>query len=213
MDIFWLGHSCFRVKGKDTSVLMDPVGPDTGYPEAKTTADLVTMSHSHPGHSYLEGVSGECKVLSRPGEYEVKDVLAVGWRTFHDNTQGSERGQNTVFRLEIEGLVLCHFGDIGHVPSAAIMAEIGAVDVLFVPAGGHSTLPANEAAAFVRQIAPKIVIPMHYKTPVTRRQLETVDRFLKEMAASAVAPQARLTISRATLPVGTQVVLLSHPQK
>jgi L-ascorbate metabolism protein UlaG (beta-lactamase superfamily) len=192
---------------------MDPVGPDTGYPEVKTPADLVTVSHSHPGHSYLEGVSGEYKTLSRPGEYEVKDVLAVGWKAFHDNVQGSERGQITVFRLEIEGLVICHFGDIGHVPGAALMAEIGAVDVLFVPAGGHSTLPPNEAAAIVRQLSPKVVIPMHYKTPATRRPLETVDRFLKEMAASSAIPQPRLTVSRATLPAVTQVVLLAYPQK
>jgi L-ascorbate metabolism protein UlaG (beta-lactamase superfamily) len=213
VDIFWLGHSCFRVKGKDTSVILDPVGPDTGYSAANTPADVVTVSHSHPGHSYLEGVTGEYRVLSRPGEYEVKDVLAVGWRTFHDNTQGSERGQNTVFRLEIEGLVLCHFGDIGHVPSAQMMAEIGAVDVLFVPAGGHSTLPPNEAAAIVRQLSPKIVIPMHYKTPATRRPLEAVDRFLTEMAAASAVPQAKLTVSRVMLPVGTQVVVLAYPQK
>jgi L-ascorbate metabolism protein UlaG (beta-lactamase superfamily) len=130
LDITWLGHSCFRIKGKEAVVITDPCHPSSGYPLGKLRADIVTLSHFHPGHSYLEAVEGEFKQIKGPGEYEIKGVFITGIATFHDNSQGSERGKNNVFLLEIDGVTLCHLGDIGHLLSSDIegmMGDIGEI--------------------------------------------------------------------------------------
>jgi L-ascorbate metabolism protein UlaG (beta-lactamase superfamily) len=215
LEITWLGHSSFRLKGKESSVIIDPCSPVFGYNTGKLQADIVTVSHDHPGHNCVEAVEVGSKVLNRPGEYEVRDILAISWNTWHDDQQGKERGRNLVFHFEIEGVRLLHLGDLGHVPSWEAMPEAGSTDVLFLPAGGLSTIPVNVAAQIMRHISPKIVIPMHYRTPVMKKsQLETLDKFLKETGSGEREPQPRLMINRSSMPLtGTQIVVLSYPQK
>jgi len=211
MDITWLGHSCFRLKGSHATVITDPYSPGLGYSLGKPTARIVTVSHEHPGHSYIEGVGGQPKVVSRPGEYEISDVLIIGIATFHDGEGGKKRGKNTVFLMEIDEIAVCHLGDLGHVLTSEQIEDIGNVDVLMLPVGGVSTINAPMAAEVVRQLEPKIVIPMHYKTPVLKRELETVDRFLKEIGAKQVASQPKLSVNKSNLPPTSQVFLLDYP--
>ena len=210
MEITWLGHSCFRLKGKQASVITDPYSPATGYTLGKVTADIVTVSHPHPGHSYIEGVSGEPRILKSPGEYEAAGVLTVGVHTFHDGEKGAQRGKNTVFVIDIDDVMICHLGDLGHVLTAEQVAEIDGVDILLVPVGGGSTIDAVQAAQVVRQLEPKIVIPMHYKTDNMKKDLETADRFLKEMGVKEIVPQSKLTANKNSLPLTMQVVVLSY---
>jgi L-ascorbate metabolism protein UlaG (beta-lactamase superfamily) len=210
MEITWLGYSCFKLKGKQATVVTDPCPPDSGYPLGKLTADIVTVSHAHPGHSYIQGVSGEPRILKSPGEYESSGVLTVAVHTFHDNEKGATRGKNTVFVVDVDDVVVCHLGDLGHVLTAEQVSEIEAVDVLLVPVGGNSTIDAVQAAQVVRQLEPKIVIPMHYRTDVTKKDLETADRFLHEMAVKEAIPQSKLTVSKNSLPLTMQVVVLSY---
>jgi len=210
MEITWLGHSCFRIKGAQATVITDPYSPDLGYSLGKPAAYIVTVSHQHPGHSYVQGIGNQPRVISGPGEYEISGILIIGMATFHDGEGGKKRGKNTVYLIEVDDLVVCHLGDLGHVLSIQQVEEIGNVDVLLVPVGGVSTISANTAAAIVRQLEPKVVIPMHYKTPVLKRELETVDRFLKEMGVKDFTSRSRLTLNKTSLPISTQVLLLDY---
>ena len=210
MDISWLGHSCFRIKGTHAVIIADPYSPDLGYSLGKPTAQIVTVSHQHPGHSYVQGVGGEPRSVNGPGEYEISGVLIIGMATFHDEEKGSKRGKNTIYLMEIDEVSVCHLGDLGHVPTAEQVEEIEDVDVLLLPVGGVSTIDAPMAAEVVRQLDPKVVVPMHYKTEALNRQLEPVDKFLREMGVKGVTPQPKLSLTRANLPISTQVVLLEY---
>jgi L-ascorbate metabolism protein UlaG (beta-lactamase superfamily) len=210
MEITWLGHSCFKLKGKQSTVITDPFSPAIGYTLGKVTADIVTVSHPHPGHSYVQGVADEPRILKSPGEYESGGVLSVGVHTFHDNEKGAQRGKNTVFVIDVDDVMICHLGDLGHVLTAEQVAEINGVDVLLIPVGGVSTIDAVQAAQVVRQLEPKIVIPMHYKTEAEKKDLETAERFLKEMGVKEAVPQPKLSVNKSSLPLAMQVVMLSY---
>jgi len=210
MEIRWLGHSCFRIRGSHSTVITDPYSPSLGYSLGKPTAHVVTVSHQHPGHSYVQGVTGEPRLVTGPGEYEIGGVLIIGVSTFHDNQRGKSRGRNTVYLVEIDEVSICHLGDLGHVLTADQLEEIGDVDVLLLPVGGVSTIDAPIAAEVVRQLEPKAVVPMHYKTEALNWELEPVDRFLKEMGVKEINPQPKLSFTRSNLPITTQVFSLDY---
>ncbi len=210
MEITWLGHSCFKLKGSHAVVITDPCSPETGYNLGKVTADVVTVSHQHAGHSNVSAIGGEPKVLSGPGEYEVSGVLVIGMPSWHDNAKGVKRGKNTVFILEIDEMNVCHLGDIGHSLSTDQAELMDNIDILFVPVGGDSSLDAAQAAELVRQLEPKVVIPMHYKTEATSGNLAPVDNFLNEMGIKEIASQSKLNFTKNNLPLVTQVFLLDY---
>lgn len=209
MEILWLGHSCFRIKGASATVVTDPCSPDTGYSLGQPEAEIVTVSHAHPGHSYIQGVTGAPKIVSRPGEYEISGILIIGVSTFHDNEKGAKKGKNTAFVMDVDEVSICHLGDLGHTLTPEQLGQIDKVDVLLLPVGGLSTIDAAAAAEVVRQLEPSIVVPMHYKTDATPRELETVDRFLKEMGVKEAISKPKLVVTKSNLPLGTQVHLLS----
>ena len=211
IEIAWLGHSCFRIRGKEATVLTDPYDESIGYALGKPKANIVTSSHPHPGHGFTSGVGGPPRIVHGPGEYEISGVFITGISTFHDAEKGSKRGRNTIYLIEMEDMKLCHLGDLGHTPSSEQVEEVSGVEVLLVPVGGVSTIDAVAAAETVRLIQPRIVIPMHFKTEVLRFELEPVDRFLREMGIKAgLSAQPRLSIAKASLPVETQVVVLDY---
>ena len=210
MEISWLGHSCYKIRGRQATVITDPYSPSLGYSLGKPTASIVTVSHHHPGHSYTEGIGGNPRPVTGPGEYEISDVIIIGIATFHDEDRGKIRGKNTVYLIEMDEVSICHLGDLGHVLTNEQVEELGNVDVLLLPVGGVSTINAPMAAEIVRQLEPKVVIPMHYKTQALNRELEPVERFLKEIGTSEVTPQAKLSFTKSSLPLGTQVFLLDY---
>jgi L-ascorbate metabolism protein UlaG (beta-lactamase superfamily) len=209
MEITWNGYACFRLKGKNATVITDPFPPDLGYTLEKQSAQIVTVSHNHPNHSFSQAVGGEPKVVSRPGEFEIGGVLIIGLATYHDDEKGSVLGKNNVFAIEVDDVNICHLGDLGHALSANQIEELGNIDVLLIPVGGGSTISATQAAALVRTLEPKIVIPMHYKTLTLAKQIDGVDKFLKEMGLTEIASQPKLTVTKSSLPASTQVVVLS----
>jgi L-ascorbate metabolism protein UlaG (beta-lactamase superfamily) len=118
MEIVWLGHSCFRIRGREATIVTDPCPPASGYTIGKPTADIVTISHRHDDHSFVKAVAGSPTVLDGPGEYEVSGAFVTGIATHHDDQKGQERGSNLVFIIEMEEIKVCHLGDLGHTPTA-----------------------------------------------------------------------------------------------
>ena len=207
MEITWLGHSCFRIRSKEATIVTDPLGETDGA-KNRLQAEIVTVSHDHVGHNHVSAVAGDPLVIDGPGEYETKQVLILGLGSYHDATLGVDLGKNTIFLFEMEGITLCHLGDIGHVPSPSLVESLGNVDILLVPVGGVTTLNGAKAAETVSLIEPKIVVPMHYYAEDSRSDLETVDKFLKEIGVTEAQPQQRLMVTRSALPQETQVILL-----
>jgi L-ascorbate metabolism protein UlaG (beta-lactamase superfamily) len=210
LDITWLGYSCFRIKGKEATVITDPYPPGMGYSLGRPQADIVTVSHSHEGHSYTQGVSGDYRVIKGPGEYDIKETFITGIATWHDAEQGQKLGKNTVYLLELDGITLCHLGDLGHQLSSELIEDVGDVDVLLLPVGGVSTIGGSTAAEIVRRLTPKVTIPMHYKTATLKKDLEPVDKFLKEMGIKESVSQPKLSVSRSNMPTSTQVIVLDY---
>ena len=212
MDITWLGHACFRIRGKQATIVTDPYSPELGYSSGKLTANIITVSHQHPGHSYVKGIGGEPKIVAGAGEYEISGILIIGIDTFHDGERGKNKGKNTIYLMEIDEVSVCHLGDLGHMLTAEQVEELGNIDVLLLPVGGVSTITAPIATEVVRGLEPKVVIPMHYKTPVIKRELEPVERFLKEMGLNQVNSQPKLSVTKSNLPESTQIFVLDYPQ-
>jgi L-ascorbate metabolism protein UlaG (beta-lactamase superfamily) len=208
VDINWLGLSCFRIRGSQAVIITDPFPPDSGYSLGKQTADIVTVSHPHPSHSYIQGVNG-AKVVRGPGEYEISGVLIIGLTAYHDSVKGQSRGKNTIYLMEVDGVTICHLGDIGHVLDDKLIEDMGKVDILMLPVGGMNTITPAMAAETIRKAEPKVVIPMHYQTPASKRELEPLESFLKEMGQSAIEPKPKLNINKNNLPLTMQVVVLA----
>ncbi len=207
MEITWYGRACFRLKGREASVITDPCPPSTGFVAGKHEVDLLTISHSHPDHSYTRSITAGL-TLTRPGEYEHRNLLVTGVRTFHDGERGKQRGENVVFAVEIDGVHICHLGDLGHLLTEEELAELGPIDVLLVPAGGNFTISPAEAAEVVAQVSPKIVIPMHFATDGASADLMGPERFLHELAVNEPIRQPKAVVHLSTLPEESQVVLL-----
>ena len=168
MRIKWLGHACFLITSKDgTKIIIDPysVGGGIDYPPIYESADVVLVSHGHGDHSNVSAVRGEPEVIKGSGIKTAKGIQFKSVATYHDDSRGKQRGANSVFCFNLDDIMLCHLGDLGHVLDTEQVREIGGVDVLFIPVGGFYTIDAGEAGIVCEQLAPKIVIPMHYKTP------------------------------------------------
>jgi L-ascorbate metabolism protein UlaG (beta-lactamase superfamily) len=206
MEITWYGRACFRLKGRDATVITDPCPPSTGFVAGRHNVDLLTISHDHPDHTYTRSISAAL-TLTRPGEYEFRDLLVTAVRSFHDGEGGAAHGTNMIFAVEIEGVHVCHLGDLGHLLTDDQLSELGPIDVLLVPVGGQTTVTPAEAAEVVAQVSPKLVIPMHFAVDGGSSDLLSADTFLHEMAAEPIRqPKAQVTTS--SLPAETQVVVL-----
>ncbi len=222
MEITWYGRTCLRLRGKDAVVVTDPYQSVVGPTGRGLTGDIVTVSHpderplakakgrpSRDGRTLLPTSLDDAFVLDGPGEYEVKHVLLTGVMTHRDDKRGAERGRQTAFVVELDGIHTFHLGDIGHLLTEERLADIGSVDVACVPIGG--ALSATKAAELVAQLDPSIVIPM----PVGEEgpdSDEALARFLHEMGAKPQV-QPRLSITPSSLPDETTTVLLEQRGK
>ena len=210
MEITWYGHSCFRLRGREGTVITDPFGKESGYEWARPRADVVTISHEHENHNQGQRVSGEPKIVHGPGEYEISNIFITGIGSFHDNKKGAERGRNTIYLVEFDDLRLCHLGDLGHLPTEAQADALADLDVLFVPVGGVTALTAAQAAEVVSPLETRLVVPMHYKTKDFPGKLDGLDKFFKEMGSTGVEEQATLKVTKNSVPEETQVVVLKY---
>jgi L-ascorbate metabolism protein UlaG (beta-lactamase superfamily) len=225
MEFYSLGHSSFKIKGKNATIVTDPFDSKMvglKFPKVETP-DIVTISHGHADHNFLEalgvalpesatGRSGESFVASGPGEFDVKGVTIIGVSTFHDASSGEARGKNVAFKFVMDDINICHLGDLGHKLNDVQLDQIGDVDILLVPVGGEYTIDAKIAAEVVAQIEPYVVIPMHYRRAGLASQLaeklEGVEKFLKEMGSEGITPVAKYSVSKDKLPENTTIVVL-----
>ena len=207
MEISWLGHSCFQLRGKNVTLITDPFSPQLEHSLGKINAPIVTISHNHPGHNFAGGVDGDPRIVRGPGEYEISDVLITGVASYHDNKHGQELGRNTIYVIHMDDLIVCHLGDLGHILQEEQLEEVADADVLLIPIGGQHTINATQAAEVISQVEPHIVIPMHY-SPSIGDVPNPLDKFCREMGIEALNPQPKLSITRSALPAETQVVIL-----
>ena len=207
-EIRWYGHNCFRIRGKDAVVLTDPVGKETGYSLARTTADVVTISSDRPEHANLNAIKPEFDTVTGPGEYEMHEVFITGIRTHLDEEKGKVRGHNTVYLIEMDGMTFCHLGDLGHALGEDDTEAIGDVDVLLVPAGS-ATLDPAKAAEITSQLSPKVVIPMQFATTSGDRSLANLENFCRNLGVSVPEPTEKLSLKASDLGETLQVVALA----
>lgn len=215
VDIYWYGQACFKVKGKTSSVVIDPYGGAfTGLREPKLEANIVCVSHNHEDHNnadVVKGVDSEEKpfVISGPGEYEKGGVNIIGVSSFHDNDEGSQRGKNTIYQIIVDEVSIVHLGDLGQKELNQVQAEtLSGCDVLLIPVGGTYTINSKEAPSIIAQLEPKIIVPMHYKVEGLKFELAPVSEFLTAMGIDSSEKQVKLSVSRDKLPDEPQVVLL-----
>lgn len=178
--------------------MMDPVPRSKGFRYNKQRADIVTLSHDHPGHTATDMISTDFKLVDGPGEYEISEVFITGVRTYHDNERGAVHGRNTVYVVEVEGLRICHLGDLAHELTDEQAEAIDSVDVLLTPVGGGPGLDATRAIAVINQIEPGIIVPIQYRTEFGDQDLDPVERFLQEIGASDAKPEEKLVVRKST---------------
>ncbi len=219
MEITWYGRTCMRLRGKDAVVVTDPFRSLVGPTGRGLTGDIVTFSRpddqtvppkpkdrvARDGITLLPTSLEEAFILDGPGEYEVRHVLLTGVRTYRDDHKGAERGRQTAFVVEIDGVHTIHLGDIGHLLSEEKLADIGPVDVACVPVGG--SLSATKTAELIAQLDPAIVVPMMLNDDAA--ESEAIKRFLHEMGAQPIV-QPRLSVTPTGLPAETTTILLEQ---
>lgn len=215
--ITWAGQSCFQISvssSKDSSadIVIDPYDEATGLKLPNFSADILLVTHNHHDHNNIKGIKGEPFVAQCPGEYEIRGVFIKGIPSFHDNKEGKERGQNTIYTIDAEDMKFCHLGDLGQAElTDEQLDKIGQVDILMIPVGGGYTVSSVEAQKIIGQIEPRIVIPMHYAVPKLKMEVDDVSKFLKAMGKPSVAPQDKLTIKASTLPKDGMEIAVLQP--
>ena len=210
MIITWYGHSCFKIITNGLTIIIDPFNKDIGLRPPQGQADIVLVSHNHHDHNNISAINGNPFIIKGPGEYEIKEISIIGIESAHDGKNGEERGLNTIYLIESEDIKLCHFGDFGQDDLTDEQREtINEPDVVFAPVGGKYTIGATRAANLVNSLEPKIVIPMHFKMAGSKiNDLDSVDRFLKEMGAGKKSAVDKLTLKKKSLPEQMEVVVM-----
>ncbi len=211
MKLKWLGHSSFLITSDSgIKIIFDPFDESVGYQMPNETADIVTVSHEHHDHNYTKGVSGAFTLINEPGTFTEKGIRIIGVPTSHDNIEGKQRGKNMIYNVNVDCVNVCHCGDLGHLLTAQQVSDIGRVDVLLIPVGGYYTIDHNVAAQVVRQLKPAVIIPMHYKTPVTSFPISDAEPFIKAMGGAKRINGTEIELNPDTLNDYAGVVLLQY---
>ncbi len=220
MNITWYGQSCFKIttqskkKSRESvSLVVDPFSEKIGLKLPKMEADIVLITHSHDDHSNKDFFKKETFVIDSPGEYELRDIFIEGISSFHDKEKGKERGLNTIYTIETEEIRICHMGDFGQEElEDDQLKKIGEIDILMLPVGGVYTINGQEAKKIISQIEPRIVIPMHYKVPGLKIDLNELESFLKAMGEKKATSQEKLSLQKKNLPDGDMSIIPLIPQ-
>jgi L-ascorbate metabolism protein UlaG (beta-lactamase superfamily) len=214
MKVKWYGHASFRITSeKGLIIITDPYEPGgfagaIAYGRIPDVADIVLVSHDHGDHNYVQGLPGSPKIVKGSGFHRIKDLEIRGIATYHDERQGTERGENTIFCFTLDSLRVCHLGDLGHVPSEQQAKEIGPVDVLLMPVGGFYTIDPAQATQTSQKLNPRITIPMHFKTPRCGFPLAAVEEFTKGKPGAKTLNDSEVEIKEEMLPKSPEIFVL-----
>lgn len=216
MEIKYLGHASFLIKSREIKLVTDPYDASIGLKFPKVEADVVTVSHAHRDHNQVNLVGkpqqGEQLVIDMPGEFEKLGARIFGYKSYHDKKQGTERGENIMYKIEVEGMSVLHCGDLGHIPDDAFLDGIGEVDVLLVPVGGFYTIDSYEAVELIKKIEPSIVIPMHYNhnklNQKTFGKIAPVSEFLKAFGLESLPAVPKLLVRKEELEQEMKIVVM-----
>lgn len=212
MQIIWYGHSCFLIKTRNGKrILMDPFDNSLGYRNDFPKCDIITMSHSHSAHSYLNNINYDTKIINSCDSFNYNSIQITGINTFHDDCNGLKRGNNIIFVFRIDGLSICHLGDLGDIPSSSVLDKLKNMDVLLIPIGGHFTIDGTKAYKICSLIKPKYVIPMHYKTNILKMNIDDCKNFLINMPLIEKFPTNTLQLNHLDNTVLLKTILLKCP--
>jgi L-ascorbate metabolism protein UlaG (beta-lactamase superfamily) len=214
MEIKYFGHSSFQIKNKYATIVTDPYDQNAigiKFPK-NIEANIVTVSHDHADHNSISNISGSPFVISEVGEYEVSGISFTGFTSFHDNEKGDKRGLNIIFKIEADGLNICHLGDLGHNLNDDELDRIDGVDILMIPVGGFYTIGSEDALKIIKEIEPSYVLPMHYGRseldPKAFGSLVTLDKFLHDAGADTeIQKIPKLNVTKDKLPEKMQYVI------
>jgi len=211
MKIKWLGHSSFLIESeRGIKIITDPFDETLGYKLPRIKVNIVTVSHEHFDHNYVRGVKGRPVVFKGLVNRESHKMEFRGISSYHDSVYGGQRGLNTIFVIKTDGLNLCHLGDLGHVLDSDKLTEIGRVDILFIPVGGFYTIDSSQAIQIIKEIKPKIAIPMHYKTEAIKFSIDPVEVFLSDKDNVQRLESNEFEIKEDTLPKNAQIYVLKY---
>jgi L-ascorbate metabolism protein UlaG (beta-lactamase superfamily) len=209
MKVQWLGHAAFLITSDSgIRIITDPYKVDDrmSYGEIEESADVTTVSHEHGDHNNVAAVRGNPQVVRETAE--AKGIKFKGIPTYHDDVKGAQRGSNTIFCFEVDGVNICHMGDLGHPLSDTQLAELGKVDVLLIPVGGVFTIDAKVASQLCDQLKPEVVIPMHYLNEKIVFPIKGVDEFLEGKDNVILLESSEVEFKQGELPASTQIMVL-----
>jgi len=213
MKIRWFGHSCFYITSKSgTRILTDPFAASVGYKLPDVEADIITVSHNHYDHNNVKIVKGQYEIFNKKDFYENEDIQIKGISSFHDGVKGIKRGMNIIFVMNIDGIKVCHLGDLGHVTDESMVSEIGQIDVLLIPVGGIFTLDSKQAKNVIELIKPKAVMPMHYKTPELSFKLGGIEDFTSLFDSARIIKLETLELDIESLQDEGNIILMKYKQ-
>ena len=211
MIITWQGHSCFKIQDKTgsegTTLVTDPFNKEIGLKVPNFEADIITVSHQHKDHNNVKALRGNPFIIDCAGEYDFKGFLVEGIDSYHDEKKGAERGNNIIYRIEIDNISVVHLGDLGQILDSTQLESLVGTDILLIPVGGTYTLDAKKAVEVISQIEPRIIIPMHYKTKGLKMDLDGVDKFIKELGL-VPSYEDKLKINKKDLPQEDQELVI-----
>lgn len=210
MKIEYLGHSCFKLtESTGTSVVCDPYDPSVGYDMPRLTADAVTVFHKHYDHDYINAVDGNPTVIDKECSQDLSGVEINAIKSFHDGQRGKARGENVIFKFRMDGIDICHLGDLGEACSSELIDLLLPVNVLLIPVGGTYTIDAEMAKEYVDRIMPDVVIPMHYREKGCTLDIDKVDEFINLFDKECVEETdgGELELMRSDLSGDTKVIV------
>ena len=211
MKVKWLGHACFLITADNgLKIITDPYIEGSGlkYSPIDESADIATVSHDHFDHNNVSAVKGKPDVVKGSGTKTVKGIQFKGVATYHDEAKGGQRGDNVVFCFTVDGVNICHLGDLGHRLSKEEIAQIGDIDVLLIPVGGFFTIDAKVASQVCEDLKPKVIIPMHFKTPRCDFPITEVDDFLTGKSNVKKLNSSEVELKATTLPTTAEILVL-----
>ncbi len=213
MKIEYLGHSCFKLtESTGTSIVCDPYSNEIGYAMRKVSADAVTVSHGHYDHNAVQNVDGAPLLIDGGQNNGLAGVEINSIKSFHDTSRGKKRGENTIFKFRMDGIDVCHLGDLGEKCSSDLIETLLPVDVLLIPVGGTYTIDAEMAKEYVDRIMPDIVIPMHYRTRDCKLDIDRVEEFTGLFDGDSVEESEKcgIELSRKDLTGETRIIVLKR---